>query len=137
MLLAPKQKILFFTSLLLLLLLPLLTAAVPINDVKNVANKGGLAAYTSFTQLLEVIIRALLALSFIIALIFVVISGYRFITSQGSEEAVTKAKQNLTWAIAGIVLIALAWIIVTIVIRTTKEGKVGPSATQVIRTIKG
>ncbi len=41
--------------------------------------------------------------------------GYRYITSAGNEEAVTKAKEGLKWAIIGLVVTLLAFTIITII----------------------
>ena len=71
------------------------------------------------------VLRFLLSLAFAIAMVFVVIAGYRFVTSSGNEEAVTAAKKQLLWAVSGAVLIALSWIILTIIINIAITGDPG------------
>lgn len=68
------------------------------------------------------ILRFILAIAFIVAVIFLVVGGFRYIVSQGNEEAVEKAKSTITSAIIGIVVIVLAWIILTIIVNLTQSG---------------
>lgn len=48
-----------------------------------------------------------------LAVFAVIYSGFMYITSAGNTEQAEKAKNNLTWAIIGMVLVALAAVIVT------------------------
>jgi len=131
-----KKRITFTISLLVVVLMlfyALGAQAISLGDVKIIATDGGLFTACSgegqgFVCILTTVLQILLSLAFILAVIFVVISGYRFITSQGNEESVTKAKKNLTWAIAGIVLIVLAWIILAVIVRTVQTGSPGTPA---------
>ncbi len=51
----------------------------------------------------------------IIFIFMVLISGLQWITSGGDKEAVGNARRRLTWAIIGIVLLALAWVIINVI----------------------
>ena len=96
---------------------PQTSQAIPIEDVRNAAVKGGLnTKYDTFEKILLAFLQGVLALSFVIAVIFVVISGFRMIASRGNEEQLTAAKKSLLWAIVGIIVIALSWFIVVKVI---------------------
>jgi hypothetical protein len=118
------KKILFSLALVLLVIaVPFVVSAVPLNDVQNVASNGGLANYTSAGTVLVTVLNAILAMAFLVAVIFVVISGYRMIVSQGNEQQVASAKQNLLWTILGIVLIVCAWVILTVVMNVIKTGQ--------------
>lgn len=46
------------------------------------------------------------------AIIFVLFSGFRFITSQGNSETVEQARRALQWALSGLVLILLSYVLV-------------------------
>jgi hypothetical protein len=50
-----------------------------------------------------------------VAMLFLVISGVRFATAYGNDESVEKAKNQATWAVAGIVLALLSYTIVQII----------------------
>jgi len=72
--------------------------------------------------ILRVALRFLLSISFIIALIFLVVGGFRYTTSQGNEDALEAAKGTMTSAIIGIVLIALAYFILNLVLQIANSG---------------
>lgn len=126
-----SQKFFRFPSMQLLSILVIIIVFFPLfrvfgvdlNNVSTVANQGGLANYRSFEQILEKILLALLSVAFILAIIYAVLSGYRFIVSQGNDEQVTKAKKGLLWAVIGMAVVASAWAIVKIVINTSVNGK--------------
>lgn len=47
-----------------------------------------------------------------VAVIFIIIGGYLYITSHGSQEQTQKAKTTIFWAIGGLILIIAAYAIV-------------------------
>jgi hypothetical protein len=51
-----------------------------------------------------------------IAVVFVIIGGYQYLTSAGNSEGATKGKTTLTNAIIGIIIIILAYVIVNAVV---------------------
>jgi len=61
------------------------------------------------------IINILLYFSGAIAVIFLVIGGYKYVASRGNEEAMESAKKTISSAVIGIVIILMAYAIVTIV----------------------
>ncbi len=54
--------------------------------------------------------------SMVIAVIFVIISGYTFITSMGEPEKIQKAQKGLTAALIGMVVVFVARLIVGLVL---------------------
>ena len=44
----------------------------------------------------------------ILATLMVILAGFQFVTAQGSEEKIKKAKQNLIWTVTGLAVILLA-----------------------------
>lgn len=130
-----KKRLLFSLTLfavVLVLFYALGAQAISLGDAEIIATDGGLFVCNTdgggFVCIFKTVLQILLSLAFILAVIFVVISGYRFITSQGNEQAVTNAKKNLTWAIAGIVLIFVAWILLALIVKTVQTGSEGSSA---------
>lgn len=61
------------------------------------------------------IIEILLAIAGLVAVIFLIIGGFRYITAGGNEEAAESAKKTITNAIIGIVIIILAFVIVRVI----------------------
>lgn len=77
------------------------------------------AKYTSETglvgNLLSDILPVVLGLAGFITVIIIVIAGIQFITSGGNPEAAAAAKNRLTFAIVGFIVIILAFAILQIV----------------------
>ena len=46
-----------------------------------------------------------------LALIFLIVGGFRYITAQGDPKASASARSTITWAILGLVFLILAWLI--------------------------
>ena len=65
-----------------------------------------------------------LALSFagVIAVVFIIVGGYMYLTSAGNEEAAEKGRKVLTNAIIGLIIIILSAAIVRIVVNTLDSG---------------
>jgi hypothetical protein len=55
----------------------------------------------------------------IVAVIMIIIGGFRYITSGGKQESVTAAKNTLLYAVIGLVIVALAQVIVRFVLTKT------------------
>lgn len=51
-----------------------------------------------------------------LAVLMIIISGFQFVTSAGKDESVANARKRITNSIIGLIIIALAWTIVTFVI---------------------
>ena len=64
------------------------------------------------------IINLLLSLCAIIAVLFIVIGGFRYITSNGNEEGAKKGLAIVRDAAIGLAIIILAYIIVAVVVNT-------------------
>lgn len=84
------------------------------------ANTGG-----STMCILEKVLSFLLAVAFIVAVIFLVVGGFRYIVSQGNEDSLEKAKGTITNAIIGIVVIVLAYIILQLIFGVVQTGTAG------------
>lgn len=65
----------------------------------------------------------------IIAVIMIVFAGYRYITSGGDASKVASAKTTLIYAIIGLIIVALAQIIVKFVINETTNPSGGGAPT--------
>lgn len=72
--------------------------------------------------ILQKVLNFLLAIAFIVAVIFLIIGGFRYVVSQGNEESLEKAKGTITNAIIGIVVIVLAYIILQLIFGVVNSG---------------
>ncbi len=70
--------------------------------------------FGSFGQLVSDVLLVLVSLAGALALFFIVLAGFKFATSSGDEKKLASAKGTLTYAIIGIAVIVLAFVIVRI-----------------------
>jgi hypothetical protein len=88
------------------------------------AASAGFSTVTPFTgtssgTLIEAItniVNALLTLAAVVAAVFVIIGGVRYVTAQGDEDAVEAAKNTVIYAVIGVIVIALSAVIINFVI---------------------
>ncbi len=72
------------------------------------------ARFTTFGQLTSDIVTILISVSAAISIIFIMIAGIKFVTSSGDEKKLASATSTLTYAIIGLVVTILAFMIVRI-----------------------
>lgn len=77
--------------------------------------KGQLVNISNFPDLLGRIINILLTFAGAIAVIFLIVGGYRYIIARGNEEMMEAAKKTITGAIIGIIVIVISFAIVAII----------------------
>lgn len=63
-------------------------------------------------QLLVRIIELGLYIGAMLAVVFIIVGGYQYVTSAGSEDAAKKGRRTLVYAVIGLVIIILAYVIV-------------------------
>ena len=76
----------------------------------------GTDATAKLNKLIHSIINILSAVVGVIAVIMIIIGGFRYITSGGSDTGVTGAKNTILYAIIGLIIVALAQILVHFVL---------------------
>jgi hypothetical protein len=69
-------------------------------------------ATTKINNIIHTIVNLLSALVGVVAVIMIIVGGFRYITSGGNDTSVTSAKNTILYAIIGLVVVALAQIIV-------------------------
>ncbi len=84
----------------------------------------GLPNDTSVSGFIIRIINIALAVAGLIAVLFLIIGGFRYITSAGNEETAEQAKKIITNAIIGIVIIILSFVIVRVISNAVASGNV-------------
>lgn len=58
----------------------------------------------------------------VVAVIMIIVGGFRYITSGGQAEKITSAKNTILYAIVGLIIVALAQIIVKFVLTKATTG---------------
>ncbi|MGH7157202.1 MAG: pilin, partial [Candidatus Saccharimonadales bacterium] len=69
-------------------------------------------ATTKIDNIVHTVVNLLSAVVGIVAVIMIIVGGLRYITSGGNDTSVTSAKNTILYAIIGLVVVALAQIIV-------------------------
>ncbi|HYF04534.1 MAG TPA: hypothetical protein VEA59_00010 [Patescibacteria group bacterium] len=72
--------------------------------------------------LIVYIIKILLVFSGLIAVGFIIIGGYYYITAGGSSEQAGKGKTTVFNAVIGLVIIILSYVIVNVIVNTISSG---------------
>lgn len=84
---------------------------------------------TSLTGIVATVIQAFLGLLGIIFLILIIYAGYNWMTAQGDEEKVSKAKDTIQRAVIGVIIIIVAYAITFFVFSNLPGGDGGADIT--------
>lgn len=77
----------------------------------------------SFRNTIIDIVNVILTLVGVVAAIYLVLGGVRYVLSEGEESQARKAKNTIIYAVIGIIVIGLSAAIVNFVIGTVQEGE--------------
>ncbi|OGE18673.1 hypothetical protein A2871_04205 [Candidatus Daviesbacteria bacterium RIFCSPHIGHO2_01_FULL_41_23] len=73
------------------------------------------AGLDQLEQMVGNIISVIVSLGFIAMLFLIVTAGIKYLTSGGEPKALQSAHQTLVWAILGIFLMAVAWVLLQLI----------------------
>jgi hypothetical protein len=80
--------------------------ALSVRDIKDITLEGGILSVTN----------AILALVGIVAVLFLIIGGFRYVTASGNPEQIEGAKKTIMYAVVGLIVVILAYAIVNYII---------------------
>lgn len=86
-------------------------------QTKALTSAAGIGGTTSLSFIIGTIIQVLLGFLGVIFLVLTIVSGFQWMTAQGNEDTVKKAKKTLTNAIIGLIVVLAAYIITTTIFR--------------------
>jgi len=69
----------------------------------------------SLISILANILRFAIGIAGVVAFVYVIVGGYQYVTSEGDPAAVEKGRKTLTFAIVGLIIIAVAFVFMTYV----------------------
>lgn len=75
----------------------------------------GSSAPQDFGALFTTILTILISTAGVLSIFFIIIAGIKFVTSSGDEKKLQSASSTITYAIIGLVVTALAFVILQIV----------------------
>lgn len=73
------------------------------------------AGITELEQLFINIVFISVGLGFIVLFVFLAWAGFKYLTSGGEPKAVHLAHQTVTWALLGIIFLAIAWLVLQLI----------------------
>lgn len=76
--------------------------------------------FSSVSDFLSALFRAVVAIGIPIAVLFVVWAGLKFVTAQGNPEELKKARSNFLWTIVGIAIFLGAAVLAEIIRQTLR-----------------
>jgi len=86
-------------------------------------NKGCKSSGPSLNSIVTVVVNVLSVIIGVVSVIMIMVGGFRFVTSAGDAAAVKSARGTITYAIVGLVVVALAQFIVQFVLHKVTTGK--------------
>lgn len=75
----------------------------------------------SVVLLIGKIINIMLFISGAVAVLFVVIGGFMYLTSAGNEEQAGKGRKTIEYALIGLVIMILAYVVVSVVVNLVQS----------------
>jgi Type IV secretion system pilin len=92
------------------------SSAAAIDQIKSGVSQAGGGGAPSLTSIIKTVINVLLFAIGVAAVIVIVISGFRFVTSNGDSNTITSAKNTILYAVIGIVVAFSAYAIINFVL---------------------
>jgi len=118
-------KPLFWSIINLVLFLPYFVCA---DEVGVTTGNGSSAlrnplAVDSVSELVKAVAEVVMKIGFMVAVVFIIYSGFLYVSARGSEEKLKKAHETFTWTIIGTAVILGAWTIAIVIESTIKSLK--------------
>ena len=114
-------KDIFFIVLVIGLTLPVYLVRAADGAGGSGSSFGNPLGTTSISCLVYKITEVVFKIGFLVAVMFIILSGLKFVTARGNEQQLEKAKKAFVWAVMGAALILGASIIIKAVIETLKS----------------
>lgn len=111
------KHLLLLLSLVMLLTLPFFVFAgdpVPLQNLKTIGGDSGFSEETTSSSVFEIIgsiVNVLLSTLGIIFTILILYAGYNWMIAGGDESKIEKAKNTLTRAVIGLIIVVSSWAI--------------------------
>jgi hypothetical protein len=88
----------------------------PAGDFLIDLTRPGIGRSNTFASLLAYLIQLVLGLVGLLAMAFIILGGFQYITARGDEERSSAGKKTLTNAIIGLVIVILSYTMIAVVI---------------------
>jgi heme/copper-type cytochrome/quinol oxidase subunit 2 len=108
-------KIVEVAAAVMLTLTPVAVSALDLPNCNSFRGVNCSSANGSVSGLILYVINIMLGIAGLVAVLFLIIGGFWYITSAGNEETAEKGKGTVINAIIGIVIIILSYVVVNVV----------------------
>ena len=114
------MKRIYFVHVVLLLVLILAFAPLAFAEERGLDNPLR-SEFSSIPAFIAGALKVLVMIALPIITLFLVISGFLFITAQGNQQKLETAKKNFLYVVIGALLILGAWILATLIAGTISQ----------------
>lgn len=90
-----------------------------VRPLEGIPDATGVATISCIWIVLQNVINAALVLSGVVAVFLIIYSGYQYVTSSGDKEKVDNARKRLTYAIIGLVIVMMSFVMVNLLSQFT------------------
>lgn len=73
------------------------------------------AGLAEFEATVGHLVSVIVGLAFVATLVLLIMAGFKYLTSGGEPKAIAAAHQTTTWALLGILFMAIAWLILQLI----------------------
>ncbi len=73
------------------------------------------AGLDQIEQVFSNVISVVVGLGFVAMLVMLIMAGIKYLTSGGEPKSIAAAHQTVTWALLGVVFMAIAWLILLLI----------------------
>ncbi len=99
-----------------------LNSGACLDTTKTTCDEGGVTATDRVNNIIKLVINIFSLVVGVISVIMIIVGGLKYITSSGDSGNVTGAKNTILYAIIGLVVVALAQVIVRFVLAKVAVG---------------
>ena len=92
------------------------------------SSQAGISTSGDLQSIVGKILRGFLGLLGTVFVVLTIYAGYLWMTAQGNEEQITKAKKLITSAVIGLIIILAAWAITSFVLNNLATATTAPAA---------
>lgn len=99
----------------------LVPSAAFASEFGDFGRRTGLGGTEDPDTILFNVISTVLGLLALLAVIMVIVGGFRWMLSMGNEERILKAKQTISGAIVGLIIVLISWAVVAFVLGVVQQ----------------
>jgi hypothetical protein len=101
------KKIIILTAFLVLVTFPTVVVSLP-DASDGITGEGGISTVAGLLDVIEKIINYFFTALIALAVIFIILAGFSFLTASGDPLKLNKAKNQLFWALVAVAIGALS-----------------------------